>query len=308
MATTNRAALRDRLWPGILVHWGAYDAHQYPTQYTTVFDTRTSNKAYEEWVAEAHLGLAAMKAEGAPTVFDEMSQAWKGTVKHNAYALGWSLTREMIEDNQYEELVPRLTTSLRRSMHQTKEVISGAFVDGVFDTQRTGDGSFICSDDHPLQNGDTFSNIAGANADLNETSLEAATIQIKDWVDERGLKIAVNPQKMIVPNGLQFTAQRLLGTRDKRVGTSDNDTVAWADLGVLPGGYDVNQYLSDPRSWFIKTDITAGEGMVIFDRTALDIEEADGTESQVFKAMAYERYSHACLDPRGLWGAPGTPQ
>lgn len=304
MGTINRAALKEHLWPGIIA-WFGLEYQDYRDQFGDIFDTRKSTKAYEEWVAESGFGYAVQKEPGAPVVFDEASDAWKGRVEMLAYALGFAITREAVEDDQYFDMVPRYTRALKRSMKITKEVRAAAFVDGAFSTSLTGDGVAICSDSHPLKNGDTFSNVAGANADLNETSLEAAVIQIADYVDERGLRISVQPAKMIVPNGLQFTAERLLKTTKGRVGTADNDISAISSMGVVPGGYALNNYLSDPRAWFMKTNISSGEGMVYWDRTPLDIEEGDGSETQTMKVMAYERYAFAALDPRGFWGAPG---
>jgi len=265
---------------------------------------RGSTKAYEEYVMESGFGLAPVKDAGAPTAFDEAADTWKGRVEMAAYALGFVITREAVEDDQYFDLVPRYTRALKRSMMQTKEVRAAAFVDGVFSTSQTGDGVSVCNAAHPLKNGDTFSNVAGANADLNETSLEAAVIQIADYVDERGLRISVQPEKMIVPNGLQFTAERLMKTTSGRVGTSDNDVAAIHTMGAVPGGYKVNNYLSDPRAWFLKTNVS--EGMTHWDRTPLDLENGDGSETQTMKVMAYERYAFSCMDPRSFWGAPGV--
>ncbi len=305
MAAINRAALAEHLWPGIL-EWFGLEYSDYPTQYTDLFDTRTSTKAYEEWVGEAGFGLAPVKDEGNPISFDEASDTWKGTVAHQAYALGYVITREAVEDDQYFDLVPRYTKALKRSMMITKEVRAAAYYDGMFTTEFSGDGETVIGVAHPLKNGDTFSNQAAANADLNETSLEAAIIQIADWTDDRGLRIAIQPQTMIVPNGLQFTAERLMKTTGGRVGTDDHDVAAIHTMNSVPGGYKLNNYLSDPSAWFLKTNITSGEGMVHFARTPLDIEEGDGSESQVMKVMAYERYSFTTIDPRGIWGAPGT--
>lgn len=304
MAAINRAALSEHLWPGIL-EWFGMEYADYPTQYTDLFDTRNSTKAYEEWVGEAGFGLAPIKDEGAPVAFDEASDTWKGTVSHQSYALGYVITREAVEDDQYFDMVPRYTKALKRSMMQTKEVRAAGYYDGMFDRERTGDGANVISDAHPLKNGDTFSNIAQANADLNETSLEAMSIQIADYVDDRGLRIALQPKRVIVPNGLQFTAERLFGTTSGRVGADTHDVVAYQRLGVVSEGYRLNNYLTDPRAWFACTDVASGEGMVHFARTPLDVEQMDGSETQVLKVMGYERYSFAALDPRGVWGSPG---
>jgi len=302
MSAINRSALAEHLWPGIIDFFGLEYA-DYEQQYSKIFDTRGSTKAYEEYVMESGFGLAPMKEAGSAVSFDEAADTWKGRVEMVAYALGFVITREAVEDDQYFDLIPRYTRALKRSMVQTKEVRAASFVDGVFSTSKTGDGVSVCSNAHPLKNGDTFSNTSAANADLNETSLEAAVIQIADYVDERGLRINVQPKCMIVPNGLQFTAERLMKTTSGRVGTGDNDIAAIHTMGMVPEGYCLNNYLSDPRSWFLKTNVS--EGMAYWDRTPLDLEDGDGSETQTMKVMAYERYAFSAMDPRGFWGAAG---
>lgn len=304
MSAINRAALAEHLWPGIIEFFGL-EYKDYEPQYGYIFTTRGSRKAYEEYVMESAFGLAPGKEAGAPVTFDEASDVWKGRVTMEAYALGFVITREAVEDDQYFDLVPRYSRALKRSMVQTKEVRAAAFCDATFTTSQTGDGVSVINAAHPLKNGDTFSNRAGANADLNETSLEAATIQIADFVDERGLRINCNPQGLVVPNGLQFTAERLMKTTSGRVGTGDNDVAAMHTMGIIPKGYKINNYLSDPRAWWLTTDVS--EGMTHWDRTPLDIEEGDGMDNQVMKVLAYERYAFSCMDPRSIYGAPGTP-
>lgn len=302
MAAINRASLKEHLWPGIMEFFGL-EYQDYEEQWGYLFDSRSSTKAFEEYSMEAFFGLAPMKAEGAPIIFDEPGPSWKGRVEMVAYALGFIITREAVNDDQYFDLVPRYTRALKRSMKITKEVRAAAFVDGAFDTQKTGDGAYIIADNHPLKNGDTFSNKLVA-ADLNETSLEAAIIQIADFTDERGLKISVQPETLVVPNGLQFTAERLMKTTGGRVGTSDNDVAAIHTMGMIPGGYKLNNYLSDPAAWFLKTNVS--EGLTHWDREPLDLEEGDGSETQTMRVMAYERYAFSCMDPRSIAGARGA--
>jgi hypothetical protein len=301
MAAINRAALKEHLWPGIIEFFGAEYA-DYKEQWSDMFTTRGSTKAYEEYVMESMFGLAPVKEAGAPIVFDEAADTWKGRVEMVAYALGFVITREAVNDDQYFDLVPRYTRALKRSMKITKEVRAASFIEQVFTTQRTGDGVSIVNSAHPLKSGGTFSNQAGANADLNETSLEAAVIQIADFVDERGLRISVQPQKMVIPNGLQFTADRLMNTTSGRVGTADNDKAS-AAISMVPGGFALNNYLNDPRAWYLKTNVS--EGMTHWNRESLDLEEGDGSETQTMKVMAYERYAFSCMDPRSIWGSPG---
>lgn len=302
MSAINRAALREQLWPGIYDIFGS-TYEDYEDQYGYFFKTRKSTKAYEEYVMESMFGLAPPKAEGAPTIFDEASEVWKGRVEMNAYALGFIVTREAVNDNQYFDLVPRYTRALKRSMKITKEVRAASFMDAAFTDSTTGDGEAIFSQNHPLKNGAVFANTPSAQADLNETSLEAALIQIGDFVDERGLRISVNARCMVVPNSMQFVAERLMKTTGARVGTADNDVAAIHTMGMMPEGYKVNNYLSDPKAWFITTDVE--EGLTHWDRESLDLEEGDGSETQTMKVMAYERYAFSCMDPRSAWGMPG---
>jgi len=303
MPAINRAALREQLWPGIYDIFGSTYA-DYEDQFGYLFTTRSSTKAYEEYVMESMFGLAPPKAEGAPTIFDEASEVWKGRVEMAAYALGFIVTREAVNDNQYFDLVPRYTRALKRSMKITKEVRAASFIDQAFTTSTTGDGEPIYSATHPLRNGGTFANTPSAAADLNETSLEAALIQIGEFVDERGMLISVMPRRMVVPNGLQFVAERLMKTTGARVGTADNDVAAIHTLGMMPEGYRVNNYLSDPKAWHIVTDVE--EGLTHWERETLDLEEGDGSETQTMKVMAYERYAFSCMDPRSAWGMPGS--
>lgn len=304
MSVINRAALAEHLWPGIIQFFGV-EYKDYAPQWSMIYDVKQSAKAYEEYVMESAFGLAPVKEAGAPVMYDDAADSWKGRVEMVAYALGFVITREAVNDDQYFDLVPRYTRALKRSMVITKEVRAAAFLDAAFTTSRTGDGQPILSASHPLKNGDTFSNIAGANADLNETSLEAAIIQIADFVDERGLRISVQPRKLVVPNGLQFTAERLMRTTQNRVGTADNDIAAMHTMGMIPEGYCLNNYLSDPNAWYLKTDVT--EGMTYWDREALDIEQGDGMDNQIMKVIAYERYAFSCMDPRSMYGSPGQP-
>lgn len=301
MSAIDRAHLAANLWPGIMFHFGmAY--REYGQQWTELYDRRSSTKAYEIMQAEHGFGLAAMKDPGAAVLFDTAGNVWQARIEHQAYGLGYIITREAVEDDQYFDLVPKYTRALKRSMLVTREIRGAAVYDRATNgSYLGGDGKSLGANDHPLKNGDTWSNL-GVAADLNETSLEAAHIDIGDWTDERGLPIAVRPIKLVIPNGLQFVAERLLGT-DKRPGTADNDINAMKKMGALPGGYAVNNYLTNRRQWYLKTDVP--DGMLAFDRTPLDVQNGDGMDNQVMKTIAYERYSHGWADPRGLWVQPG---
>jgi hypothetical protein len=293
----DRTALSAQLWPGIRAFWGL-NYNTFPTQWTDLFDVRTSDKAYEEMVGEFGFGLANMKDPGKAVDYDDAGETWKSRFQHEAYALGFILTREAVKDNQYFELIPKYTTALQRSMRITREILAASVYDRANNVNYTGgDGQPLGSAAHPLRTGGVLSNL-GTNADLNETSLEAAHIAINDWTDERGLRISAKALKLIIGNGNQFVAERLTGT-DKRPGTADNDVNAMRRMGMLPQGYSVNNYLQLRRQWYLQTDVP--DGMIAFNREALDIQQGDGLDNQVMKVLAYERYSHGWNDPRGLW-------
>lgn len=302
MAAINRAQIAKNLWPGIAFHFGdEYKAR--PTQYTALFDTQKSNKAMEEMVQQYNFGLAPVKNPGASVAFDEAGNAWTVRVQHEAYALGFIVTREAVKDDQYFDLVPKYSRALKRSMRITKETRAAAYYSLAFSaTQPGGDGVALCANNHPLRSGGTLSNL-GTFGDLSEQSLEAALIAIQQWTDERGLQIAVTPRSLHIPPALQFVAERILAS-NQRVGTADNDTNAMRNMRMLPGGYEVNHYFTDPDAWFIRTDCP--DSMIHWEREALDIEQGDGMDNQVMKALAYERYSFVHADWRGVFGQPGA--
>ena len=293
----DRGNIAQQLWPGILKFWGmAYN--DYPDQWPDLFDVRTSSKAFEEMVGQFGFGLANMKDPGKPVDYDDAGETWKSRFNHEAYALGFILTREAVKDNQYFDMIPKYTTALKRSMKMTREILAAAIYD------RAKNGSYLGGDLKPLgaaylplRSGVVLP-VLGTSADLNETSLEAALIAINDWVDERGLRISARVQKLVIGNGNQFVAERLLGT-DKRPGTADNDVNALRRMGMIPKGYAVNNYFQLRRQWYLQTDVM--DGMIAFNREPLDIQQGDGLDNQVMKVIAYERYSHGWNDPRGLW-------
>jgi phage major head subunit gpT-like protein len=291
------------LWPGINSWYGkAYAEH--PVEYRELFDLDTSSKAYEEDVGISSFGLAGTKNEGAAVQYDEENQAFLTRYSHAVYALGFIITRELYEDDQYAVVGKRRAKALAFSMRQTKELVAANVYNRAFNSSYTGgDGKEMCATDHPNWAGGTWQNELTTAADLSEASLEQAVIDISKWTNDRGLKIAVQPQKLIVPSDLMFEAQRILES-PYRVGTSNNDVNAIGRMGKIPGGYVVNHYLTDTNAWFIKTN--APDGLKGFTRRAMQfgIDNDFDTENAKFKAT--ERYSFGWTDPRGIYGSPGA--
>lgn len=303
MATPiNRTALREHLWPGILM-WFDHTQNEVAPQYPELYTEKNSEKAYEEFVMNYNLGLGAEKPEGEGVTFDAGGHAWKHRVDMHAYALGYIITREAVEDNLYEDSAERFTRALGKSMRHTKEVRAADYYNGAFTTSVGGDGKPMCAHDHPLANGGTFANKPASAADFAEQTVENALITIQGWTDERGLLMAIRGRKVVVPTSLMFTAERVFKTQG-RPGTSDNDVHALRSRGALPEGYAVNDFLTDPKAWFILTDID--EGPMHFQRSPLDILNKDGGDTLSIKVLAYERYAFTHGDPRGIYGMPGS--
>ena len=298
----SRAQLAKELEPGLNALFGMeYD--RYEGQHAEIYTTESSDRAFEEEVMLSGFGAAPTKAEGAAISFDDANEAYTARYNHETLALAFSITEEAIEDNLYDRLGSRYTKALARSMAHSKQVKAAAVLNNAFTAGASagGDGVALCSAAHPLTNGGTLDNVSAA--DLNETSLEDALINIAGFVDERGLKVALRGLKMIIPRQLQFVAQRILNT-ELRVGTADNDTNAIRTMGMLPGGYAVNDFLTDPDAFFVLTD--APRGFIHFERTPLSTNmEADfDTGNRRFKAR--ERYSFGFSDPRCVFGSPGV--
>ena len=298
----SRAQLAKELEPGLNALFGMeYD--RYEGQHAEIYTTESSDRAFEEEVMLSGFGAAPTKAEGAAISFDDANEAYTARYNHETLALAFSITEEAIEDNLYDRLGSRYTKALARSMAHSKQVKAAAVLNNAFTAGASagGDGVALCSAAHPLTNGGTLDNVSAA--DLNETSLEDALINIAGFVDERGLKVALRGLKMIIPRQLQFVAQRILNT-ELRVGTSDNDTNAIRTMGMLPGGYAVNDFLTDPDAFYVLTD--APRGFIHFERTPLSTNmEADfDTGNMRFKAR--ERYSFGFSDPRCVFGSPGV--
>ena len=299
----SRAQLAKELEPGLNVLFGMeYD--RYDAEHAEIYETETSDRAFEEEVMLVGFGNAQTKAEGAGVQFDSASEAFTARYTHETVTLAFALTEEALEDNLYDRLGARYTRALARSMAHTKQVKAAATLNNAFDSNFTGgDGKELCATDHPLAGGGTFRNEPSTAADLNETSLENALIDISTFVDERNLIIALRGVKLIIPPQLQFVADRLLEST-LRVGTADNDVNALRNMGMLPDGYTINHFLTDPDAFFIKTD--APNGFKHFERSPMRTNmEADfDTGNMRFKAR--ERYSFGFSDPRCVFGSPGA--
>jgi|TARA_B100001093_G_scaffold508181_1_gene569894 hypothetical protein len=298
----SRAQLAKELEPGLNALFGMeYD--RYEGQHAEIYTTESSDRAFEEEVMLSGFGAAPTKAEGSNVSYDDANEAYTARYNHETLALAFSITEEAIEDNLYDRLGSRYTKALARSMAHSKQVKAAAVLNNAFTAGASagGDGVALCSAAHPLTNGGTLNNVSAA--DLNETSLEDALINIAGFVDERGLKVALRGLKMIIPRQLQFVAERILAS-NLRSGTADNDTNAMRSMGMLPSGYAVNDFLNDPDAFFVLTD--APRGFIHFERTPLSTNmEADfDTGNMRFKAR--ERYSFGFSDPRCVFGSPGV--
>ena len=299
----SRAQLAKELEPGLNALFGMEYA-RYDQEDKEIYDTESSERAFEEEVMLAGFGSAPVKSEGSAVSFDDAQEAYTARYTHETIALAFSITEEAIEDNLYDRLASRYTKALARSMAHTKQVKAAATLNNAFDsTFAGGDGKELCATDHPLVTGNTLRNEPSTAADLNETSLENSLIDIAGFVDERGLKVSVRGLKLIVPSALQFVADRLLEST-LRPGTADNDVNAQRNMGMLPQGYVVNHYLTDTDAFFIKTD--APRGFVHFERMGMSTKMEGDFDTGNVRFKARERYSFGYSDPRCIYGSPGA--
>lgn len=300
IASTNFAKA---LWPGINSWYGkAYNEHK--TEYTELFDCQGSKRAYEEDVGVTSFGLAQKKPEGQSIAYDDESQAFITRYQHCVFGLGFVITREMYEDDLYDVAGQRKAKGLAFSMRQTKEIVGANVYNRAFDSNYTGgDGVELLSAAHPNFAGGTWSNELAVAADLSEAALEQACIDIGKWTNDRGLKIAVTPQKLIIPVDLEFEAERIMKST-LRVGTDHNDINALRNLGKFPGGIVINHYLTDTDAWFLRTNTT--DGMKCFNRRAMEFGIDNDFDTENAKYKATERYSFGWTDPRALFGSPGA--
>ena len=299
----NRAQLVKELTPGLHALFGLeYD--RYDNEHEDIFDTETSERAFEEEVMLTGFGEAAVKGEGAGVVYDTAQEAWTARYSHETVALAFALTEEAIEDNLYDTLASRYTRALARSMQTTKQVKAANVLNNAFNSSFVGgDGKELCATDHPTVANIDQKNELSTAADLNETSLEQALIDIADFKDERGLKINAQATKLIIPPALQFTADRLMESPG-RVNTSDNDINAIRNMGMVSGGYAVNHYLTDTDAFFLKTDVP--NGLKHFVRTPVSTSMEGDFETGNVRYKARERYSFGFSDWRGIFGSPGA--
>jgi hypothetical protein len=297
----SRAQLLKELLPGLNALFGLEYA-KYGEEHKEIFETETSERSFEEETKLSGFSAAPVKNEGSAISYDNAQEAWTARYQHETIALGFSVTEEAVEDNLYDSLSARYTKALARGMAYTKQVKAAAILNNAFAGPTYGDGVVLCSASHPLVSGGTNSNTGGA-ADLNETSLEAAVIQIAGWTDERGLLIAAKPRKLIVPPSLMFVATRLLET-ELRTSTNNNDINALKNNGSIPEGYRVNHFLTDTNAWFLMTDVP--NGLKHFVRTPLANSMDGDFDTGNVRYKSRERYSFGASDPLGIFGSSGS--
>jgi hypothetical protein len=277
---------------------------RYGEEHKEIYETEKSERSFEEETKLSGFSAAPVKNEGSAIAYDNAQEAFTARYNHETIALGFSITEEAIEDNLYDALSGRYTKALARAMAYTKQVKAASVLNNGFSSAYPGgDGVSLFSTAHPLVNTSTNSNTFTTPADLNETSLEAAVIQIAAWTDERGLLIAAMPRKLIIPPALQFVATRLLET-NLRVGTTDNDINALKNNGSIPEGYAINHYLTDTNAWFLTTDVP--NGMKHFERMPLENKMDGDFDTGNVRYKSRERYSFGWSDPLGMFGSPGA--
>ena len=299
MAITRSQQLKELL-PGLNALFGL-EYKRYGEEYKEIFETESSERSFEEETKLSGFGAAPVKNEGASIQYDNAQEAWTSRYNHETIALGFSVTEEALEDNLYDSLSKRYTAALARAMAYTKNVKGANILNySSAPTYKGGDGVPLLSTVHPLVGGGFNSNTFTTRADLNETSLEQAAIQIAGWTDERGLLIAAKPKKLIIPKELPYVATRLLETQ-LRTGTSDNDISAIVSNGTVSGGWSVNHWLTSPTAWFLTTDVP--NGLKHFSRVAISTSSDGDFESGNMRYKSRERYSFGWSDPLGIFGS-----
>jgi len=298
----SRAQMLKELLPGLNALFGL-EYEKYEDEHEMIYETETSERSFEEEVKLSGFGAAPVKAEGAAISYDSAQESFTARYNHETIAMGFSITEEAMEDNLYDSLSARYTKALARGMAYTKQVKAANLLNNGFTTFNSGDGVTLFNANHPLVNGGVNANRPSVGADLNETSLENAIIEIAAFTDERGLLIAARPTRLIVPPALMFTAERLLETT-QRVATADNDINAIRNMGSITGGYAVNHYLTDNNAFFLITDVP--NGLKHFQRTAMETSMDGDFDTGNVRYKARERYSFGVSDPLGIYGSPGA--
>lgn len=299
----NSLSFAKALWPGVNAWYGkAYD--EYPVEWDKLFESFNSRKQYEEDVGISSFGLAVVKPEGSPITYDSEQQTFTTRYTHVVYALGFIITREIMEDDQYDVVGQRKAQGLAFSIRQTKEVVAANVYNRAFNSSFVGgDNVSLINSAHPLFAGGTFSNQISTAADLSEAALEQAVIDIANFTNDRGLRIAVRPESLILPIQLEFEAERILKT-ERRVGTNNNDVNALRETGRFPKGIILNHYFTNPLAWFIRTDVQ--NGMKYFTRRADEFEMDNDFDTENARFKATSRYSFGWTDPRALYGSAGV--
>jgi len=301
----SRSQLVKELEPGLNALFGM-EYNRYENEHREIFSEESSDRAFEEEVMLTGFGAAPTKNEGAGVSYDTAQESFTARYTHETVAMAFALTEEAIEDNLYDRLSARYTKALARSMAHTKQVKAASVLNNAFNTTGAfngGDGVSLCNAAHPTSMGPNFRNTPTVQADLNETSLEQGIIDIAGFLDERGLKVAVQARKMVIPKELQFTAERLMKTT-LRTGTADNDVNAIKSMGMVPEGYAVNHFLTDPDAWFLCTD--APNGLKMFNRSPVKTAFEGDFDTGNVRYKARERYSFGWSDPRGIYGSEGA--
>jgi hypothetical protein len=299
----SRAQLLKELLPGLNALFGLEYA-KYGEEHKEIYETESSERSFEEETKLSGFAAAPVKNEGSAIAYDNAQEAFTARYTHETIAMGFAITEEAVEDNLYDSLSSRYTKALARGMAYTKQVKAAYVLNNAFTGGPTyGDGVVLCSTSHPLVSGGVNSNTPSTAADLNETSLENAVIQIAAWTDERSLLIAAKPKKLVIPPALQFVATRLLET-ELRVSTADNDINALKNNGSIPDGYCINHYLTDTNAWFLLTDVP--NGLKHFVRTPMSTGMDGDFDTGNVRYKARERYSFGVSDPLGIFGSPGA--
>jgi len=292
------------LWPGVKAWWGqVYDEH--PVEYTDLFDHDTSRQNYEELVQLTGFGLVPRKPEGQGTSYDSEIQGFTTRVTHIAYAMGYIVTKEELDDNLYETVSKKRSAALALSFRQTKENVAANIYNRAFNsTYKGGDGVELCSTAHPNTTGGTWANKPSVDADLSEAALEDACIAIMGLQNDRGLLVSIMPRTLHTARNEVFNAQRILHST-YQTGNANNDINVVKAGNYIPGGFKVNHYFSSPHAWFIRNSIPGKTGMLYFERHAIAFDQDNDFDTMNVKAKGYERYSFAWGDPRCMWGVNG---